>query len=327
MPKRLVGGVFLLCLTALSLTLSEDSETYTNITQPEILEQLTNLKNYISNPSMIKPVWVQLKNGDEIVVVQGELKVVDTGEFEIIVYINGYKLLIHIEFTQVLNEDDEPLDDWFIDTNDAKYLFTSISDYKRVVVEDVKNIDGSVLSTLQCGDVVIKHDESGKHSYVVTFKSDTGICLTYSDASVIETQSYDKIDDEWVYNSEDKSGDLINNVKPIYCHPISITNENVKLRLGMLIFTNNSTPFTLSTLKDYIDELYAGVGDTIRIITTGAYTKDDDVCIASYMGKSSSGYYLSGLKVSDGSSGSMTMSWNLLFPEFTNLNDGVNKIN
>ena len=203
MPKRLVGGVFLLCLTALTLTMSEDSETYTNITEPEILEQLTNLKNYIPNPSMIKPVWVQLKNGDEIVVVQGELKVVDKGEFEIIVIINGYKLQIHIEFTQVLNSDDEPLDDWYIDTNDAKYLFTS--NYQRFVVEDVKNIDGNILSTLQCGDVVIKHDESGEHSYVVTFKSETGICLTYTDAYCVETQSYDYEDNAWVYNSEDKT--------------------------------------------------------------------------------------------------------------------------
>lgn len=125
MPKKLVGGVFLLCLTAMTLTLSEDGETFTNITQPEILEQLTNLKTYVSNPKMIKPVWVQLKNGDEIVVVQGELKVVDTGEFEIIVAINGYKLLIHIEFTQALNEDEQPIDDWYIAENDAKYLFTS----------------------------------------------------------------------------------------------------------------------------------------------------------------------------------------------------------
>ena len=210
MPKRLVGGVFLLCLTALTLTMSEDSETYTNITQPEIIEQLTNLKNYIHNPSMIKPVWVQLKNGDEIVVVQGEMKVVNTGEFDIFVFINGYKLQIHIEFTQVLNEDDEPIDDWYIDTNDAKYLFTS--DYQRVVVSDVKNIDGEILSQLQCGDVVIKHDESGEHSYIVTFKSETGICLTYTDAYCVETQSYDLVD-EWVYNSEDKN--IINNINDI----------------------------------------------------------------------------------------------------------------
>ena len=212
MPKRLVGGVFLLCLTALTLTLSEDSETLTNITQPEILEQLTNLKKYIPNPSMIKPVWVQLKNGDEIVVVQGEMKVVDTGEFEIIVAFNGYKLLIHIEFTQVLNEDDEPIDDWYIDTNDAKYLFTS--DYKRVFVEDVKNIDGEILSQLKCGDIVIKHDESGEHAYVVSFKSETGCCLTYADASCVETQSYDYVDDTgWVYNSQDLS--FINRMEQI----------------------------------------------------------------------------------------------------------------
>ena len=76
---------------------------------------------------MVKPVWVKLKNGetDEIVVVRGEFKVVDTGEFEIIVVIDGYKLKIHIEFTQALNENNDPIDDWYIDTNDAKYLFTS----------------------------------------------------------------------------------------------------------------------------------------------------------------------------------------------------------
>ena len=125
MPKKLVGGVFLLCLTAMTLTLSEDGETFTNITQPEILEQLTNLKTYVSNPSMIKPVWVQLMNGDEIVVVQGELKVVDTGKFEICVQLNGYKLVISIEFTQATLDDNTPIDDWYIDENDAKYLFTT----------------------------------------------------------------------------------------------------------------------------------------------------------------------------------------------------------
>lgn len=163
MPKRLVGGVFLLCLTALTLTLSEDSETLTNITQPEILEQLTNLKKYISNPSMIKPVWVQLKNGDEIVVVQGELKVVDTGEFEISVAINGYKLLIHIKFTQMLNEDDEPLDDWYIDTNDAKYLFTSDAQDVKATIEDADFGDVELAGDLSVGgDLSVTGDASVK---------------------------------------------------------------------------------------------------------------------------------------------------------------------
>ena len=125
--KKLVGGDYLLDLTPIELEESEDGETYTSITNKEIIEQLTNLKKFVPNPSMVKPVWVKLKNGetDEIVVVRGEFKVVDAGEFEIVVAIDGYKLKVHIEFTQALNENNDPIDDWYIDTNDAKYLFTS----------------------------------------------------------------------------------------------------------------------------------------------------------------------------------------------------------
>lgn len=125
--KRLVGGNYLLDLTPIDIEESVDVETYTNITNTEVITQLTNLKKYVSNPSMIKPVWIKLKNGetDELVTTRGEFKVVNTGEFEIVVQLDGYKLKIHVEFTQVLNADNEPLDDWFIDTNDAKYLFTS----------------------------------------------------------------------------------------------------------------------------------------------------------------------------------------------------------
>lgn len=125
--KRLVGGDYLLDLSSIELEESEDGSTKTNITDSDVLEQLTNLKKYINNPEMAKPVWVKLVNGenDELVIARGTFSVVDTGEFEICVQLDGYKLVIFIEFTQVLNSDDEPLDDWYIDTNDAKYLFTS----------------------------------------------------------------------------------------------------------------------------------------------------------------------------------------------------------
>ena len=125
--KKLVGGDYLLDLTPIDIEESVDVETYTNITNTDVIAQLTNLKKYVSNPSMIKPVWVKLKNGetDELVVARGEFKVVDDGEFEIGVQLDGYKLKIHIEFTQALNENNNPIDDWYIDTNDAKYLFTS----------------------------------------------------------------------------------------------------------------------------------------------------------------------------------------------------------
>ena len=125
--KKLVGGDFLLDLTEIELEESVDVETFTNITNEDVIKQLTNLKTYIRNPSMIKPIWVLINDGesDKLVVARGSLSVVDTGEFEIDVSLNGYTLKIHIEFTQAELEDETPIDDWYIDTNDAKYLFTS----------------------------------------------------------------------------------------------------------------------------------------------------------------------------------------------------------
>lgn len=125
--KKLVGGDYLLDLTPIEIEESEDGATKTNITNKDVIAQLTNLKNYIRNPEMIKPVWVLFNNGetDEKIVARGQLSVVDTGEFEICVSVNGYKLQLFIEFTQAELSDHTPIDDWYIDTNDAKYLFTS----------------------------------------------------------------------------------------------------------------------------------------------------------------------------------------------------------
>lgn len=78
-------------------------------------------------------------------------------------------------------------------------------------VGDVKQLTGEQIDGLECGDIVVKKDNAGKHSYVVTYKKDkVGICLTYGDASVIETQSYDYVDGNWVYNGEDKTPNLLN---------------------------------------------------------------------------------------------------------------------
>ena len=204
--KRLVAGDFLLDVSSIEL---EETSTLTNITDTEVISQLTNLKKFIPNPSMIKPIWVKLHDGDgKLVVTRGSLSVVDSDEFELDVILNGYTLKINVKFTQVLNEDDEPIDDWYIATNDAKYLFTT-NNFATFKVADVKNIDGEILSQLKCGDIVIKEDSSGEHAYIVTYRGETGICITYADASVVETQSYDLVDDEWVYNSEDKS-DILN---------------------------------------------------------------------------------------------------------------------
>lgn len=210
MKKRLVGGDFLLDVSSIEL---EETSTLTNITDKDVISQLTNLKKFIPNPSMIKPIWVKLLDNDgKLVVARGSLSVVDADEFELDVILNGYTLKIHVKFTQVLNEDDDPIDDWYIATNDAKYLFTT-NNFATFKVADVKNIDGEILSQLKCGDIIIKEDASGEHAYIVTYRGETGICLTYTDAYAVETQSYDLVD-EWVYNSEDKS--VLNSLEQIY---------------------------------------------------------------------------------------------------------------
>lgn len=153
MNKRLVGGDYLLDLTPIAIEESEDGETYTNITNAEVLEQLTNLKKYVNNPNMIKPVWVKFNNGEtnEKIVARGTFAVVDANEFEICVQIDGYKLKIHIEFTQATLSDDTPIDDWYIDTNDAKYLFTSDAQNVKATIEDADFGDVALAGDLSVG--------------------------------------------------------------------------------------------------------------------------------------------------------------------------------
>ena len=314
MNKKLVGGDYLLDLTPITIEKSDDGN-YTNITNKDVLAQLTNLKKYVKNPMMVKPVWVRFKNGEtnELVVARGTFAVVDAGEFEICIISDGYKLKLHIEFTQAELEDHTPIDDWYIDTNDAKFIFTS--DYKRVVVEDVKNIDGNILSTLQCGDVVIKHDESGEHSYIVTFKSDTGICLTYADASCVETQSYDLIDGEWVYNSEDKW----EMTKPVYCHPITLQGDSgdfAGTKIIMLIFNNKSIAYTKTTIKDDIASF------TGRVLINGYVCVGGSNYFTSFLSPTNN---ILAIK-SDGTSGAFAFN-DVVDATGMRLEDDVNKIN
>ena len=76
-----------------------------------------------------------------------------------------------------------------------------------IKVLETSNITG--LTTEQCeslnvGDIVVKLTSNQKHTYTVSYKeAGVGMCLTYVDASVIETVSYDCIEDNWVYNSTD----------------------------------------------------------------------------------------------------------------------------
>lgn len=259
--NRLVGGLVLLNLATISLNLSAGEQS---ITDPDVLKQLEDLRIFIDenrdfskqSSKGLKPVLVQYRSNeskfDGIVLcnlsfntdalhlsIGGTSKLADGSDFSILINV-VYEWTEYVGYT-------------------IKTATLTCSNTK-VKVDDVKNIDGAIIEQLKCGDIVIKEDASSEHAYVVTFKSETGICLTYADASVVETQSYDLVDDEWVYNLEDKW----EMTKPIYCHPIYCTYARSDLTIvtfTCLIFNNDPTPFTKTSFLEWAINLFANYND------------------------------------------------------------------
>lgn len=114
-------------------------------------------------------------------------------------------------------------------------------------VEDITAISSSILQNLKGGDIIRKVDSTGKHSYFCSFKKDgTGLCLTYTDASVVETVSYDKSGSNWVYNSTDitELGGGGGGTQ-LYKHSVNITymDGEVQLAKTFEIITDSASQF------------------------------------------------------------------------------------
>lgn len=75
-----------------------------------------------------------------------------------------------------------------------------------IEVEDITALTGEQLDGLEVGAKVAKKTGTAKHLYVVSYKDaeNGGLCLTYTDASTVETVSYDHTESGWAYNSTDK---------------------------------------------------------------------------------------------------------------------------
>ena len=78
---------------------------------------------------------------------------------------------------------------------------------KDVSTESITEMTDEQLDSLNVGDKVAKKTGTAEHLYTVTYKDaeNGGICLTYMDASVVETVSYDHTESGWAYNSTDKT--------------------------------------------------------------------------------------------------------------------------
>ena len=76
----------------------------------------------------------------------------------------------------------------------------------KVEVLKINEITDDICDSLRCGDLVIKKTDNQKHCYRVSYKEDkVGMCLTYVDASLVETVSYDYSGGHWIYNSTDST--------------------------------------------------------------------------------------------------------------------------
>ena len=75
-----------------------------------------------------------------------------------------------------------------------------------IEVNDITALTGEQLDALEIGAKVAKKTGTAKHLYVVSYKDaeNGGLCLTYTDASTVETVSYDHTESGWAYNSTDK---------------------------------------------------------------------------------------------------------------------------
>lgn len=91
-----------------------------------------------------------------------------------------------------------------ISTLTNKYVIGTSGVTSLSGITDMTKLTDDQCNALECGDVVLKKTGNQYHSYRVSYKEkNTGLCLTYVDATNVETISYDYTGGHWVYNSTD----------------------------------------------------------------------------------------------------------------------------
>lgn len=175
-----------------------------------------------------------------------------------------------------------------------------------VECDNVKTLSNSQIDLLRCGDYLVKKDSSGEHAYKVTYKSDTGMCITYHDASVVETQSYDKVDGNWVYNSEDKT-ELGGSGTKLYKHVFSVTS-----------FGNNT--HTLENVEGVCTLTIGGFSTSVvafEVITKtsvpytnlGSVIADEDNIVSIHYNIAGSNKIFNGIVDCDKNNSSLKLAW------------------
>ena len=94
--------------------------------------------------------------------------------------------------------------DIIINTSNIQYAINKDGVTSTKDISDLTALTTSQCNALNVGVIINKKTSNQYHSYRVSYKEDkVGMCLTYVDASVVETISYDYTGGKWVYNSTD----------------------------------------------------------------------------------------------------------------------------
>lgn len=70
---------------------------------------------------------------------------------------------------------------------------------RTIEVGDMTKLTTAQCENLYCGGTVIKKDSAGKHAYVVSYKKEDEMSLTYADHNNVEEVYYEKHDGVWAH--------------------------------------------------------------------------------------------------------------------------------
>ena len=333
----MLGGYKIIDLSGISVSMGSD----VSISDLNVLKQLLTLRDHIednfdySKPlnKRLKSVMIRLRDAESGEKTEGclwgNLSIIDDNlsfNIDAIASVNPLKVLqINVVFEK--KQDDDGND--YYDIKSAKYEFRGGEDV--VTVTNIKNIPSAIINKLDCGDIVLKKDSSGLHAYIVSFRNATGICLTYTDASCIETQSYDKVGQNWVYNSEDKTPNLLDtatkedieggtleNAKPIYFHGIDMYSAGTT-SLQSHILNNSDAPLNTSAK---VKAWFESIDGAVNMPVNGVYTDSSGTYLPFLLKKYANNTYSLYYSTENGYA-TKPFDWTLLEA----VNDNVNKIN
>ena len=297
MPKNQKGGYQVLDLTGIDLELTSEA---VSITDAGVLEQLKTLKGYIDSAyNYAKPLKRKLK---PILLSLRDKKSDEKQESSAWANLSVYDDALSYKIESVI--DANPLK-----VLQIKVTFELKEDDTGVTYYDIKTAKVLLTNTIAIPDGSIGGDLD------VTGDGSIGGDLDVTGDLKIAS------DKKYYIGSDEVHG------KPIYCHPIRIRDNDLTISLTCLIFNNDPTPFTLNTLKEWMDSLYTQ-DVVLTVMVSGCFVVSNVPVIASYIYKSGSGYGIFGGNTATGTFTTREFaSWSDLFPSTTTLLDGVNLIN